>query len=526
MDELFAIYEAVYPYFPQDHSHDDSHMTIRKGDRIKVSIPNSKFDLSEQDWLNGSNLASGSRGFFPASYVKYIETQGNQQARPPRPHRWVESYVSRPVLCHHCGDYIWSLRDKIKECEGCGKCYHNICFSLIGNSQCTTYDGLTKPEVYLHPVSVENWTVKNVIEWMAALNLYRYIETFREANICGEQLREMDEEKLREMGIKDEFHQKSILVCIDELCGQNTESQPYAARLPPVISIDMEASGCSEHRFAEYNFSSMQRCHLCDKFLYGLVHQGLQCRECGLCCHRFCSTSQPTECNVPKLERIRRPSFSHNSVFGQDLPDEVNKSQKDAPDVLHVFVQEIEQWCQEHSTEALSVYRISCKAEEINQVKKIFCQEGDTSKVNLSSFSVHCVAGALKKYLRELPNPVLPVEMYNMFIHTAKSKSSTLKSLSDLIEELPPAHKSTLQFLMAHFCRLWKIQNESGVSDGLDKLSHVFCHILLRPPWERIIEIVDNTKLHIDIFEELMRNGNWGEDIPPIPTSVPPTLPP
>lgn len=28
----------------------------------------------------------------------------------------------------------------------------------------------------------------------------------------------------QEMGIKDDFHQKSILVCIDELCGQQTDS--------------------------------------------------------------------------------------------------------------------------------------------------------------------------------------------------------------------------------------------------------------------------------------------------------------
>lgn len=28
----------------------------------------------------------------------------------------------------------------------------------------------------------------------------------------------------QEMGIKDDFHEKSILVCIDELCGQQTDN--------------------------------------------------------------------------------------------------------------------------------------------------------------------------------------------------------------------------------------------------------------------------------------------------------------
>ncbi|CAG5120823.1 unnamed protein product, partial [Candidula unifasciata] len=115
----------------------------------------------------------------------------------------------------------------------------------------------------------------------------------------------------QEMGIKDDFHEKSILVCIDELCGQQTDIQPYASSLPPPGQcVKMEAAaGDSEHRFAEYNFSSMQRCHVCDKFLYGLVRQGLQCRECGMCCHRFCHAQRPTECNVPQLERVRRQSF-------------------------------------------------------------------------------------------------------------------------------------------------------------------------------------------------------------------------
>lgn len=38
-------------------------------------------------------------------------------------------------------------------------------------------------------------------------------------------------------------------------------------------------------------------------------------------------------------------------------------------------------------------------------------------------------------------------------------------------------------------------------------------------------DIVDNTKLHIDILDELLRNGNWGEFMPPIP-SPNPRLPP
>ncbi|XP_046372437.1 phosphatidylinositol 3-kinase regulatory subunit alpha-like isoform X2 [Haliotis rufescens] len=454
---------------------------------------------------------------------------GGTPGRPPKiPHRLADVYFVKPVLCINCNDYIWGTTKVGKKCEACGKCCHTLCSGTVNNSHCTREKTTNLEPTLECSQPLENWTVNHVIEWMAALNLYRYVELFREKNIAGRDLKTMDEDKLMEMGIKDEYHQKSILVCIDELCGQNSDNQPYATSLPPANQcVDMEAdaysAASSEHRFAEYNFSSMQRCHLCDKFLYGLVRQGLQCRECGLCCHRFCSAQRPTECSVPKLEQLRRPSFCQNSVFGNELTEEVTKSHLCVPWVVVKCIEDIENWCQDHKSEALSVYRISAKTEDINEVKAVF-NIGDTSQLNLSSYNVHCVAGALKKYLRELPNPVIPVEMYSAFIGAAKNKVDIIKSLLDLIEELPPPHKSTLAYLMGHFCRLWRFQHESGVVDGLDKLSHVFCHILLRPPWEKIIEIVDNTKTHIDIFEELLRNGSWGEVIPPIPS--PPVVPP
>ena len=39
-------------------------------------------------------------------------------------------------------------------------------------------------------------------------------------------------------------------------------------------------TGCAaeDHNLWAYSFPTLQRCHLCDKFLWGLMRQGLQCR--------------------------------------------------------------------------------------------------------------------------------------------------------------------------------------------------------------------------------------------------------
>lgn len=112
---------------------------------------------------------------------------------------------------------------------------------------------------------------------------------------------------------------------------------------------------------------------------------GFFCTDCGMCCHRYCSATHPTDCNVPKFERLRRPSFSQSkspsivillycyigidrlylgvswlllctdlwlslvdSSFGAELTEEVPKSQYGAPWVIVKCTEEVEKWCRNH----------------------------------------------------------------------------------------------------------------------------------------------------------------------------------
>lgn len=44
---------------------------------------------------------------------------------------------------------------------------------------------------------------------------------------------------------------------------------------------------------------------------------------------------------------------------------------------------------------------------------------GDPAELDLSAYEVHHIGGALKRYLRELPNPVIAVEFYEQLIEAA-----------------------------------------------------------------------------------------------------------
>lgn len=79
------------------------------------------------------------------------------------------------------------------------------------------------------------------------------------------------------MGIKDEFHQKAILICVEELC----TSQGIQAEDNSVINTDPYIASVSEkyrHNLMEHSFSSLKKCDKCKKYLRGLLHQGFICQ--------------------------------------------------------------------------------------------------------------------------------------------------------------------------------------------------------------------------------------------------------
>lgn len=78
------------------------------------------------------------------------------------------------------------------------------------------------------------------------------------------------------MGIKDEFHQKAILVCVNELCssqGISTEDNNSLINSDPYSNSEK-----FRHNLMEHSFSKLERCGKCNKYLRGLLHQGFICQ--------------------------------------------------------------------------------------------------------------------------------------------------------------------------------------------------------------------------------------------------------
>nr|XP_045581851.1 phosphatidylinositol 3-kinase regulatory subunit alpha-like isoform X2 [Procambarus clarkii] len=322
------------------------------------------------------------------------------------------------------------------------------------------------------------------------------------------------------MGIKDEFHQKAILVCIDQLQNEcrDIDSKPSSG----IGGADC-STPASHHNLRNHSFHDLHRCDKCGLYLRGFIHQGQFCQDCGLIAHRTCAATGLPPCVKQSSKYFRRILLS--SVFGLSLCTQFTPGDSPAPLLLVRCCQEIVFRAKsDPNLDPYRLYRTPPQQETLAQLRQD-CDD-DMCNVDLSAYEPHVIAYLIKRYLRELPEPVIPETFYDRFIEATRihNDDQCAKCMAQMVKELNSHHFYTLQFLMSHFLQLCQLQVGRGILDPPTLLIQSLCHVLLRPPWEKIVELARNTEAHMRIVEMLLTKVDWGEKVPTFAPA--PALPP
>lgn len=330
---------------------------------------------------------------------------------------------------------------------------------------------------------------------MAAANLSRQNSDLKGQSQRKEGLN-AKEEVFKEMKIETDFQKKTIMSTIDD------------------ISVTM----ATEHRLTDYHFLSIQRCHLCNQFLWGARQQSYQCQTCGLCCHQKCSSvGNLPKCDASRKARVRRFSSISGTEFGLPLEELFQLTDTlTAPYIVIQCTTELEKRTREAGANLFEAYHRPSSAEEINRLRSTLSSDGIIEDHSLKSFDAPCIASTLKRFLRELPKLVITDDIYAEVVEAAKIQDDDLATniICDLVQTLPTHHRATLIFLLQHLCHVCQLQEEFNLSDPLSKICYAFCHILMRPSWENIGDLIGNTEYHARVIELLLRSRLCGEKLP------------
>ncbi|KAI7862863.1 Rho GTPase activation protein [Spinellus fusiger] len=156
-----------------------------------------------------------------------------------------------------------------------------------------------------------------------------------------------------------------------------------------------------------------------------------------------------------------------NPVFGVDLNTLMERDRDEVP----LIVKKCSEVVEAYGLNTLGLYRVSGTNTHIQRLKAAF--DRDCSAVNLMSeeniSDINNITSLLKLWLRELPDPLFPRNMYQQFLGAAKIEDDRMRvlGLHTVINDLPDAHYATLKYLMSHLDKVQQNQryNKMGVSN-------------------------------------------------------------
>ncbi|GAM87033.1 hypothetical protein ANO11243_050540 [Dothideomycetidae sp. 11243] len=176
---------------------------------------------------------------------------------------------------------------------------------------------------------------------------------------------------------------------------------------------------------------------------------------------------------MPAAGAVRAPSPLGKSlpptrpVFGVDLEELFQRDGSAVPMVVYQCMQAVDLF----GLSVEGIYRQNGTAQHIQQLKATF--DNDASKVdfrNPASFhhDVNSVAGLLKQFFRDLPDPLLTKDRYSEFISAARIDDDIVRrdTLHAIINGLPDANYATLRAVVLHLNRIQEHQSQNRMSSS------------------------------------------------------------
>uniref|UniRef100_A0A3Q3JV41 Active breakpoint cluster region-related protein n=1 Tax=Monopterus albus TaxID=43700 RepID=A0A3Q3JV41_MONAL len=177
------------------------------------------------------------------------------------------------------------------------------------------------------------------------------------------------------------------------------------------------------------------------------------------------------------LSLKRTPSKKQSGVFGVKINVVTKRERSKVPYIVRQCIEEVEK----RGIDEVGIYRISGVATDIQSLKTAFDTNTKDILVMLSDMDINAIAGTLKLYFRELPEPLLTDRLHPAFMEGIALSDPAAKEncMMHLLRSLPDPNLMTFLILLEHLKRVAEKEPINKMS--LHNLATVFGPTLLRP---------------------------------------------
>ncbi|XP_074476915.1 rho GTPase-activating protein 17a isoform X3 [Sebastes fasciatus] len=209
--------------------------------------------------------------------------------------------------------------------------------------------------------------------------------------------------------------------------------------------------------------------------------------------------------NVLPTIQAQQDSWTEKPAFGTGLDEHLKRSGREVALPLEACVMML----LETGMKEEGLFRIAAGASKLKKLKAAL----DCSTSQLEEFysDPHAVAGALKSYLRELPEPLMSYQLYEEWIQASSvsDPDKRLQALWVVCDQLPKNNKTNMRYLVKF---LAKLAQDSEVN----KMTPSNIAIVLGPNllWTKtegsLAEMAAATSVHVvAIIEPIIQHADW-----------------
>lgn len=207
---------------------------------------------------------------------------------------------------------------------------------------------------------------------------------------------------------------------------------------------------------------------------------------------------------LPNIQ-AQQDSWSEKPAFGTALDEHLKRSSREIALPIEACVMML----LETGMKEEGLFRIAAGASKLKKLKAAL----DCSTSQLEEFysDPHAVAGALKSYLRELPEPLMTYQLYDEWIQASNvpDPDKRLQALWVTCDQLPKNNKANFRYLVKF---LAKLAQESDVN----KMTPSNIAIVLGPNllWAKtegsLAEMAAATSVHVvTIIDPIIQHADW-----------------
>eukprot|EP00004_Rigifila_ramosa_P003215 TRINITY_DN13397_c0_g1_i1.p1 TRINITY_DN13397_c0_g1~~TRINITY_DN13397_c0_g1_i1.p1 ORF type:complete len:792 (-),score=144.29 TRINITY_DN13397_c0_g1_i1:1-2127(-) len=198
--------------------------------------------------------------------------------------------------------------------------------------------------------------------------------------------------------------------------------------------------------------------------------------------------------NLPPHQHIKSP----HAVFGVPLVELFTRSGK-MPLIATTTIQHLYDNC----THIEGLFRIAGSQAEVQRFRRIF---EDGHAPDFTGCDVHAISGVLKLFLREMPDPLIPLASYDAFLQAIKNQpddAAKIANLLPLVQLLPPAHQALLFDLCVLLARV--AQNKEQTKMSSKNLSIVIAPNILRSGQETQLSMLSDVGFISNVVDIFIR---------------------